>query len=422
MKFNALKIALLLLATASFAAAQTLTGTVTNGTTGKPAAGVNVVLLTLSQGMNESGSAKTDAGGKFSFQLKEGGPHLVRVDYQGGSYFPQSGPILPGVTSTSITIYDSGAKPDAVSATVHVMRVQAPDANTLQVLELVAVTNSSNPPRSVVGNRTWQMYLPTGAIIDEAAVQGPGGMPITASPTEDARQKDLYSFDFPLRPGESRFQVSYHLPYTGQATLKPHVTGDVQHFALLMPKSMQFTAQVPANFSPMPDDTGQSTMQVATNVTPSKDLTFHLSGTGVLPDTQGQANDQQADTGATPAAGRPGGGLGNPEGTPDPLARYRYPLLALCLGALVLGGFWVAANRKQDSTASAPLPHQTPPAAASAANSPTLLLQALKEELFQLEMERQQGKISEAEYATAKAALDQTLARAIARAKTTAQS
>jgi len=31
-------------------------------------------------------------------------------------------------------------------------------------------------------------------------------------------------------------------------------------------------------------------------------------------------------------------------------------------------------------------------------------------------MDRQQGKISEAEYTTAKAALDQTLARAIARA------
>lgn len=39
----------------------------------------------------------------------------------------------------------------------------------------------------------------------------------------------------------------------------------------------------------------------------------------------------------------------------------------------------------------------------------------MKEELFQLETERLQGKISEADYQTAKAALDLTLKRAIAR-------
>jgi hypothetical protein len=46
-----------------------------------------------------------------------------------------------------------------------------------------------------------------------------------------------------------------------------------------------------------------------------------------------------------------------------------------------------------------------------------MLLQALKEELFQLEIERQQGKIAPAEYEKAKAALDQTLHRALTRTK-----
>ena len=51
----------------SFAAAQNITGTVTNGTTGKPAAGDEVTLLSLSQGMQEIGSTKSDAQGRFSF-------------------------------------------------------------------------------------------------------------------------------------------------------------------------------------------------------------------------------------------------------------------------------------------------------------------------------------------------------------------
>ena len=46
-----------------------------------------------------------------------------------------------------------------------------------------------------------------------------------------------------------------------------------------------------------------------------------------------------------------------------------------------------------------------------------LLLEAMKEELFQLEIDRQQGKITPDEYAKAKAALDETIKRALARGK-----
>ncbi len=45
------------------------------------------------------------------------------------------------------------------------------------------------------------------------------------------------------------------------------------------------------------------------------------------------------------------------------------------------------------------------------------LLEAMKEELFQLELDRQQGNVSAEEYATAKAALDETIKRALARTK-----
>jgi hypothetical protein len=44
-----------------------------------------------------------------------------------------------------------------------------------------------------------------------------------------------------------------------------------------------------------------------------------------------------------------------------------------------------------------------------------MLLEALKEELFQLEMEHKQGHISQQEYEKAKQALDATLARALKR-------
>jgi len=44
-----------------------------------------------------------------------------------------------------------------------------------------------------------------------------------------------------------------------------------------------------------------------------------------------------------------------------------------------------------------------------------MLLEALKEEMFQLELERRQGKITQSEYEKTKAAFDQTLDRALKR-------
>ena len=57
--------------TIASAAAQTLTGTVTNGTTNKPAAGDEVILINLANGMDVAGSTKADTAGKFSFKLKD---------------------------------------------------------------------------------------------------------------------------------------------------------------------------------------------------------------------------------------------------------------------------------------------------------------------------------------------------------------
>ena len=61
-----------------------------------------------------------------------------------------------------------------------------------------------------------------------------------------------------------------------------------------------------------------------------------------------------------------------------------------------------------------PLPH--PPARQTSAGPSALLLEALKDEMFQLEVEHKQGRISQQEYEQARAALDRTLERAIKRA------
>jgi len=422
------------------AAAQNITGTVTNGTTGKPAAGEQVVLLSLSQGMQEVGNTKTDAQGHFSFPAPADAgqaPHMVRVTHEGVSYFPQSGPLMPGSTTAELTIYDSAKTVDDLSQTVEVDRLQS-DGKQLQGIALYAISNKSQPPRTLANDKgTFEIVLPEGAEIDTAEARGPGGQPI-ATDAQPGAEKNHYQLTYPLRPGETQFQVAYHMPYSGEASITPKVLRPVQHFVVMLPKSMSFSARDAQQFQVMNDPQmtdPRTTVMVATAVKPGADLAYRVSGTGSFPTDNQQA--QGGDSGAAMGGGsqaaandnRPGGGLGAPIDAPDPLHQYRVYILGGFALVLVMGGAYIVSrsNRPQPAAAGAPgqvVADSSESAAAFAdfvePSAPSrdrnaLLLEAMKEELFQLEVDCQQGKIAPEEYTKAKAALDETIRRAVAR-------
>ena len=447
---------LLCLATAVSAGAQNITGTVTNGTTGKPAAGEEVALLSLSQGMQEIGNTKTDAQGHFSFPApKDQAPHMVRVTHDGVGYFPQGGPLMPGVTTAELTIYDSAKKIEGLSQTVEVDRLQS-DGKQLEGIALYAVTNKSQPPHTLADDKgTFEIVMPEGAEVESAQAKGPGGQPI-ATEALPGSQKGHYMLTYPLRPGETQFQVAYRMPYSGEASFSPKVLRDVQHFVVMLPKGMNFNAKDAHAFQAMTDPQmadPNTTVMVATNVKPGEDLSYRISGSAIF-----QADNQQGAAGSGGGMGgsqaaandnRPGGGLGAPIDAPDPLHQYRAYLLGAFALVLVMGGAYIVSrsNRPHPATVAAGTPGKvkaesaeataafadfvepsapalTPSGATSAlAGGPgardrnALLLEAMKEELFQLELDRQQGKIAPEEYAKAKAALDETIRRAVARGK-----
>ncbi len=66
-------------------------------------------------------------------------------------------------------------------------------------------------------------------------------------------------------------------------------------------------------------------------------------------------------------------------------------------------------------TSEVPLFESRPQPAAPRVSSSAILLEALKDEIFELEVEHKQGRISQQEYEKTKSALDQTLQRALKR-------
>jgi len=407
-----------LLLCGTMALAQNITGTVSNGTTGKPAAGDDVTLLSLSQGMQEIGSTKTDGQGRFSFPAPaDRAPHMVRVTHGGVNYFPQGGPIMPGASTAAVTVYDTAKKVEPLNQTVEVDRYQT-DGKQLQVIALFAVQNASNPPRTMDSDRTFEFVLPAGAQLDSSDAKGPGGQPIQSAANETS-QKNTYAFAFPLKPGETQFQIAYHMPYNGEASFSPKPLANVQHFVVMLPKGMSFTPKNAQAFQNMPDKSG-STIMVATDVKPGQDLSFRIAGTGVFAQ-EGQEDAGGGDRGGGAMGGgqaaandnRPGGGLGAPIDAPDPLYKYRAIILGAFAVVLVMGGFYVVTKSNQrQHPVMADGPRIDAPVTGDRS---TILLEAMKEELFQLEVDRQQGKLSDEEYAKAKSALDETMRRALAR-------
>lgn len=409
-------------ALSAFASAESITGTVINKTNNKPAAGDDVVLIRLAQGMQESTRTKTDSKGRFTLELPDAGVHLIRVTHDKANYFR---PAPPGTQSVEMEVFDAAAKVAGVTSEADVMRIQSDESGkTLRIVENFFVKNESNPPKTQFGDRPFEFYLPEGAVVEGSAALAPGGMPVQAAPAS-LGDPNHYAFVFPIRPGETRFQITYHLPYSGTLKLSPRPTMTTDTVAIMMPKSMGFKAGASSPYTPVTEEMTAQTY-VARNVSPTQQLEFTVSGTGQLPRDTTQAasgaqgspdgGQQQAAgaTGATATDSRPGGGLGNPidpEGTNDPWAKYKWWILG-GLGLAMAAGAGIMLKTGNQPAAVANLPQ---PTFAGPATGTSGVLASLKDELFAIETDRLEGRLNDAEYAEQKAAIEVVLKRALAR-------
>jgi len=409
-----------LVAPVSMLAADPITGVVTNKTTNKPAAGDEVVLIRLAQGMQESTRTKTDAKGRFTLPVPEAGLHLVRVTHDKANYFR---PAPEGTQSVEVEVYNAAAKVDGITGEAEVIRIQTDESGKeLKIIENFFVKNESSPPMTQFSDRPFEFYLPAGAVVQGSAALSPGGMPVQASPVP-LGDPNHYAFVFPVRPGETRFQITYKLPYTGSLKFAPRPVMPTDTIAVMMPKSMKFAAGAQSSYTAVTEETTAQTY-VVRGAMPSQPLEFTVSGTGQMPrDPAPGAGDPPAAGGGAATAGaggaatatndtRPGGGLGtplDPGGVNDTLSKYKWWIIG-GLGLVLAVGAGVMLQAPKTPAAVA-----VPAGAVPSGGSSGSLLGALKEELFALETDRLQGKLSEGEYLVQKAALEVVLKRALAR-------
>ena len=232
--FGGISLCLLLLALPSTAA---VTGTVVNRTTGQPQGGATVGFNRLGQGGIELiDQAKSDAQGKFTINQEPQGPCLLRTAWDGVTYNHMLPPGTP-TTDLTVEVFNSSKQPGAAKVTKHMLLFE-PSGGQLVVNETYLYNNDGKTAWYDPDNGTLHLFLPAGtggkAKVDATA---PGGMPIPAA-VEKTAKSGVYKVDFPVKPGETRFDVTYTVPYTEGAPYEGKLLTKDENTYLIAPNGV----------------------------------------------------------------------------------------------------------------------------------------------------------------------------------------
>jgi hypothetical protein len=257
------------------------------------------------------------------------------------------------------------------------------------------------------------------------------------------------------------FEVQYHISYSGKYAFKPQLGMPADNLVIYVPKSMTFGGAQGAEFQTVQDDP-RVTTNIAKNVHPGQAISFTIGGEGQMPRDAQQRPGMSpqaamgmgggaSDTAPAAPANGPGGGIGNPIGTPDPLTKYKWWILGGLTLLLVAAAIYFLRNRGGSSEAHmfvspspdlegrplpavprsiapitdyapppprapapvAPPPIYAPAASTMASGGKAALLSILKDELFAIESEKLSGTLSPEEYAEIKTGLEAVLKRAL---------
>jgi hypothetical protein len=407
-------------------ATNTVTGVIHNQTHGRFAAEAEVILFRLdqtgpNQSMREESRTKTDAQGAFTLDVRSPDElHLVRVAYQDVNYDKQ----VSATDAVSIDVFDAVSKVQDITGSIEIIRIGTA-GNHLHVSDMVEIRNDSSPPRTQAGERTFEAYLPAHANIDSVLAAGPGTIAVLIEATPVPGEPGHYVVNFPLRPGATRFAFNYDLPYDGSAAFLPKNVYPLQQLAVMIPPTMKFTSRSAA-FRVLRTGNDRYQVEVANALKAKEGPRFEISGIGALPALRAQSQSppnppvaaQPVPAFSTPSVSRAptqgANGLETLAASGFFARSSRWQWWALGVNAVMLGicGFLLRRMQRASGNPVTMAVQQTKQRVEMAAS----LVEILKAELRQLEIDRSLGTVTVEDYASARRALEGTVKRALARA------
>ena len=417
------------------ARAGTVAGTVRNGTTGKIASGVDVILIQLQGGMQPVANTKTDAQGHYSFDNPALGqaPMLIRAVYQGVNYHE---PVTPGQATADVEVFEPTDKVSAFTVGTHFIVVQ-PSGSGLTVGEEYDVSNKTQPPVAYYrADGSFIFSLPDGAQLESVSAAGSAGMPVIQSTIDKGKNKS--AIDFPFRPGDNVVRVSYTLPYPGNQT-QLHLVSQyaVDRLAIVAPPTMQISGD---GFAAAGQTQGFN-VYIRKSVAANTPMTVSVSGTAPATPNQDAAAGGAGGSGADNSQDPSVNSRADSGGAATTAAATAMPARLDSLKWILVGGFgalfalglvylwtrpamavagaagdprvaasaaWRNTHRQRRQFYRLP-PLLRPTAVADVNREVRGSLDELKDGLFRLELRRQAGTITEEDYARERARVEATL-------------
>ena len=238
-------VVLLLLAGVSIAALPAVAeqvaveGVVRNGTTGNPASGALVALIRAGESKESLEQVASDRGGRFRFQPVEvpapPAMLLVQVEHGGVRYTEPT----VGTAPVEMAIYEAGAPASAIRVAERAV-IFHPTGGKLLVNEFYRLWNGSEPPATYApAGGTFRFFVPEGGSRSvQVTLRGAAGMSIPLEPQPYAARSGVLAVSHPLKPGENRIEVSYHLDYPGSLEFESRAAEKVERTRLAVPEGV----------------------------------------------------------------------------------------------------------------------------------------------------------------------------------------
>jgi hypothetical protein len=231
-----------------------VTGTVVNQTTGKPQAGAKVGLYKLVNAFELAEQVKSDEHGSFTVNqnLEGANPFMIRATYEGVSYIHM---IPPGSSSTGLTlsVFDSSTEPGGAKIVKHMILFQ-PTGGQMTVSETFLIDNDGKTAWNDLAHGALHFYLPvaSGGKADvHATAPDAGGMGIAAD-LLTSPAPDVFGVNFPIKPGETRIDLNYTVPYIEGAPYQGKVVSKDENTYLVAPNGVTLAGDKLNDLGPEP--------------------------------------------------------------------------------------------------------------------------------------------------------------------------
>ena len=112
-----------------------------------------------------------------------------------------------------------------------------PSAGQVLVSETYLFKNEGKTAWNDPASGTLKFFLPAGASKPEVKATAPGGMPLGA-PVNKTAKPDVLAVDSAIKPGDTRIDVAYTMPYTEGADLAGKVVTKDENTYLIVPNGV----------------------------------------------------------------------------------------------------------------------------------------------------------------------------------------